>query len=39
MKEVKFSLNGGLQTCQADDSKVLLDFLRTDKGLTGASDR
>jgi aldehyde oxidoreductase len=36
MKQVNFTLNGSPQTCVADDDMVLLDFLRNDKGLTGA---
>ena len=36
MKEVRFTLNGSPQTFVADEDAVLLDFLRKDKGLTGA---
>ncbi len=36
MKEVKFTLNGVPQSCTREDNVVLLDFLRKDKGLTGA---
>jgi aldehyde oxidoreductase len=35
MKKVRFTLNGSAQTCVADDTLVLLDFLRQEKGLTG----
>jgi aldehyde oxidoreductase len=36
MEEVNFTLNGIRQTCVVDKDLVLLDFLRKDKGLTGA---
>lgn len=36
MKQVNFTLNGYPQTCIAEDDLVLLDFLRKNKGLTGA---
>lgn len=36
MKQVSFTLNRSPQTCSVDEGTSLLDFLRQEKGLTGA---